>query len=271
MSETKMIPFNEIRLDGGTQCRECIDQDVVKQYKSEMLSNDKFPPIQTVFDGYVHWLWDGFHRYHAIKSIGVTQVEVECRSGTQEDAQDLALSANGKHGLSRTNADKRKAVETALSMARHANKSDREVAKLCNVSQPFVGSMRNPKVKRQQAKNVARHYESKASKGEESEIQFHPDSPEGADEKPDPNVDYGPSEDELRANEMSMIADQKILTDMLESDDKLAMAFEEIKRLNYLVAQTQIRIGNLMTEKNEAIRDAKRAQASLDRMWKVKT
>ena len=83
-------------------------------------------------------------------------------------------------------------------------------------------------------------------------------------------MDYGPSEDELRANEMSMIADQKILTDMLESDDKLAMAFEEIQRLNYLVAQTQIRIGNLMTEKNEAIRDAKRAQASLDRMWKAK-
>lgn len=260
MSETKMIPFSEIRLDGGTQCRECIDQDVVKQYKSEMLGNDEFPPLQTVFDGVVHWLWDGFHRYHAIRSIGVTKVEVECRSGTQQDAQDLALSANGKHGLSRTNADKRKAVEAALAMPRHADKSDHAIAQLCDVSKPFVGSIRNPHVKQKQAKNLAKHAEKQDKANDELVINYGFEAGE-ADTPPRLTQDYGPSDEELKANELSKEADVLSMNKLLEADDALATSHAEVTRLNYLVAQLQVRIAALMRERNFAIGMVKEFQA----------
>ena len=57
---------------------------------------------------------------------------------------------------------------------------------------------------------------------------------------------------------------------LLESDDALATAHEEIKRLNLRVAQLETRLSSLMTEKNEAIKDAKRAQAQLDKIRKAK-
>ena len=56
---------------------------------------------------------------------------------------------------------------------------------------------------------------------------------------------------------------------MLEADDALATAHAEIKRLNFLNAQMEVRISALMTEKNEAIKDAKRAQAQLDKIRKA--
>ena len=56
---------------------------------------------------------------------------------------------------------------------------------------------------------------------------------------------------------------------MLEADDALATAYEEIKRLTFLNAQMEIRIAALMTEKNEAIKDAKRAQAQYDKIKKA--
>lgn len=98
---------------------------------------------------------------------------------------------------------------------------------------------------------------------------FQPDA-NLKDTPPNLMEDYGPTEDELRANEITIRANEKIITDMLESDDKLALAYQEIQRLNYLIAQKEIRIGNLMTERNEAVKDAKRAQASLDKMWKAR-
>ena len=264
----KMMKFSEIRIDGGTQMRSELDQGRVKEYADKMREGEVFDPILTVYDGTTHWLVDGFHRYFAAQECGFKDISVTYKPGSLEDAQDMSLGVNGKHGLSRTNADKRKAVETALSMARHAGKSDREIAKLCEVSVPFVGAVRNPEVKKQQAKNVAKHF-GKNPTDQMGVIKLHPDL-DLTDAPPSLTQDYGPSEDELRANEMTIRANEKIITDMLESDDKLGFAYKEIERLNALIAQKEIRIGALMTEKNEAIKDAKRAQAQLDKIYKAK-
>jgi hypothetical protein len=81
--------------------------------------------------------------------------------------------------------------------------------------------------------------------------------------------DYGPDEQELKANELAEQADREVFNKMLEADDALATAYEEIKRLTFLNAQMEIRIAALMTEKNEAIKDAKRAQAQYDKIKKA--
>lgn len=265
----KVLKFSQIRIDGGTQMRVSINQDKVAEYAEKMREEEKFPPIKATFDGTVYWLYNGFHRYFAAQSAGATTIEVEYKPGTMEDAQDLALSANHDNGLPRSNEDKRKSVETAISMERHANKSDREIAKLCKVSVPFVGSIRRPDVKDKQQKNretsAKNQVEKQTTEKTESVIGLHPD----ADPKPSLTQDYGPDEQELKANELAEQADREVFNKMLEADDALATAYEEIKRLTFLNAQMEIRIAALMTEKNEAIKDAKRAQAQLDKIKKA--
>ena len=58
------------------------------------------------------------------------------------DALRLALRENATHGQRRTNADKRKAVETALMDEEWGAKSDREIAGLCAVSHMTVNRVR---------------------------------------------------------------------------------------------------------------------------------
>jgi hypothetical protein len=257
----KILKFSQIRIDGGTQMRVSINQEKVAEYAEKMREEEKFPPIKATFDGTVYWLYNGFHRYFAAQASGATTIEVEYKPGTMEDAQDLALSANHDNGLPRTNEDKRKSVETALSMERHAKKSDREIAKLCKVSFSFVGAVRRPDVKEKQQKNRDAHAKSKLEKqttgNSKGVVELHPD----ADPTPSLTQDYGPDEQELKANELAHQADLEALNKMLESDDALATAHAEVKRLNHLVSQLQVRISVLMREKNAAIDMVKEYQA----------
>lgn len=254
----KVLKLSQIRIDGGTQMRVSINQDKVSEYAEKMREDAVFPPIKVMFDGTVYWLYDGFHRYFAAQSAGFNAIQAEYKPGTMEDAQDLALGANDDHGLPRSNEDKRKAVETALEMYRHADKSDREIAKLCKVSHTLVASVRNPEIRKQQAKNYVKHLEKIAEEGGNN-------STDGNNSTPDPKVeltqDYGPDEDELKANELAQQADMETLNKLLESDDALATAHAEVTRLNHLVSQLQVRISVLMREKNAAIDMVKEYQA----------
>lgn len=265
---TRMVKLEAVRLDGGTQFRDQIDQNTVKQYADCMRDGANFPPIQCTFDGVNYWIWDGFHRYFASQAVGFKEIAVEYKPGTQEDAQDLALSANGKHGLPRNNATKRKQVETALSMERHANKSDREIAKLCDVSHTFVAGIRNPEIKERQAKNVAKHFEKKATPDDESGVKLHPPIESPVDPTPPLTQDYGPDANELKAMELAEQADREMLAKMLESDDALATAHAEIKRLNFLNAQMEVRIASLMGEKNAAVKMVKDLEKQLKKAKK---
>ena len=77
-------------------------------------SGAKPAACHAVFDGTDYWLADGFHRFWAAKEAGLTEIYEEIHPGTLRDAILFSLSANSKHGLRRTNADKRKAVQTLL-------------------------------------------------------------------------------------------------------------------------------------------------------------
>ena len=69
--------------------------------------------------------------------------------------------------------------------------------------------------------------------------------------------------------ELAEQADREAFQKLLDSNGDLDTAYAEIKRLNFLNAQQEVRIAALMMEKNEAIKDAKRAQAQLDRIRKA--
>lgn len=242
------IKITEIRIDGGTQGRDVIDQEVVRQYVEAMRIGDKFPPLQTVYDGTCHWLVDGFHRYFAAMQLGMKEVGVDYQSGTQLEAQVLSFGVNSEHGLQRTKATKRKIVESALVHPMTKTLSNYEIAKICRVSQSFVASIRSPEVKAKQEESKQRHIVKKAQ--------------EIADTS-QTSSDVGPDPEEIRATEIAVAADMEAMQKLLASDDALATAHEEIKRLNHLNGQLEMRLKGLMNEKNEAIKMVKKLQKDI--------
>lgn len=141
-AEKTTLPLSRIRIDGGTQSRSSVYQNVVDDYASAIEDGSKFPPVVVFFDGENYWLADGFHRHSAYSNLGIDYVDAEIRQGTRRDAILHSVGANAVHGLRRTNEDKRRAVMTLLGDEEWARWSDNQIAKQCGVSQPFVGALR---------------------------------------------------------------------------------------------------------------------------------
>ncbi len=137
------IELNRLRLDGGTQMRARLDDNTVREYAAAMSSGwGQFPPIIVYYDGADHWLGDGFHRVAAARDAGITTAPADIRAGHRRDAILHAAGANASHGLRRSQADKRRSVETLLRDDEWRDWSDREIARKCNVSADLVGAVR---------------------------------------------------------------------------------------------------------------------------------
>ena len=137
---TKMIKLEELRLDGDTQPRICIDQEVVADYAESMDAGKEFPPVEVYHDGAAYWLVDGFHRYHAALKLKRTEIAAVIKTGMQADARWASLGMNQGHGLRRTNGDKKNAVIRALKQK--AELSDHAIAEHIGVSDRMVATYR---------------------------------------------------------------------------------------------------------------------------------
>jgi len=255
------LDINKIRIDGGTQCRVVIDQPTVYTYLEAMKEDARFPVLEAVFDGATYWLTDGFHRYHAYKLLGVKEVQVHFVPGTLRDAQIAALKANSTHGKPLTNEDKRNKVKMALEIEGVDKLQDVEIANMCGVSKPFVGAIRRPEVKEKQKQNIEKHFAEKGNKNETSSNLITGDNKVASS-----NDGVAPDEEEMKATELAIQADQEAMYKLLESDDALATAHEEIKRLNLRNAQLETRLHGLMNERNEAVKMVKDLQKQLDKL-----
>ena len=136
------LAVNRLTFDFDVQCRESIQTGIVAEYKESMLAKAQFPPLVIFYDGKIYWVADGFHRGQAYKEAGAVTCPCDVRQGTKRDAILYAVGANTGHGLRRSNADKRRAVETLLKDAEWSKWSDREVAKKAGVGHSFVSLMR---------------------------------------------------------------------------------------------------------------------------------
>lgn len=142
-AQAQRVATVHIRLDGGTQPRAGIDQAVVDDYHSDMQAGAQFPPVELVYDGTNYWLWDGFHRFHALRKDGDRLIAANVRQGTRRDAVLLSVGANATHGFRRTNEDKRRSVLALLHDDEWRQWSDREIARRCAVSNQFVSNVRS--------------------------------------------------------------------------------------------------------------------------------
>ena len=267
------VNINLIRLDGGTQCRTVIDQSTVYTYLERIKEGEEFPLMETIFDGKTYWLVDGFHRYHAFKLADVQEIEINSKQGTLQDAQIEALKANSKHGKQLTNDDKRNKVEMALKIEGFEKKSNYEIAKICELSASFVASVRNPEAKKKQDEAKLKYAKECAKKFEDSsptitEVETNTDLIR-SEIASQPDSGIAPDDEEMKATELAMQADQETMYKMLEADDALAELYEENKKLNLSNAQLQVRIHGLMNEKNEAVKMIKDLQKQIDRHRKM--
>ena len=139
----KTLPMDVIRIDGGTQSRSRIHEDMVADYALKMSEGDVFPPGVAFFDGKEYWLADGFHRYHALRSNKKASMVCRIVNGTVRDAILYSYGANGMHGMQMTNEDKRRIVLEMLNDFEWGSWSDREIARKCHVSHVFVSKLRN--------------------------------------------------------------------------------------------------------------------------------
>ncbi|WP_422928568.1 ParB N-terminal domain-containing protein [Singulisphaera sp. PoT] len=135
------LAIDRIRVDGGTQPRAEMNDEVVTEYVDAAIEG-RLPPVTVFYDGSDYWLADGFHRLEAWKRAGFHEVDAQVFQGDRREAVLYSVGANADHGLRRTNEDKRRAVWTLLRDEEWCKLTDSEIAKRCAVSHPFVGKLR---------------------------------------------------------------------------------------------------------------------------------
>ncbi len=138
----RTLQIAKIRLDGNTQPRVELEESLIAEYQDAYKAGVVMPPLEVMFDGASHWLWDGFHRRWGADRAGVDKLPCNVTNGTREDAQWASYSANKAHGLRRTNADKQKAVKAALQHPSGPTMSDSQIAEHCGVDQKTVWKYR---------------------------------------------------------------------------------------------------------------------------------
>lgn len=273
----KKLNIKAIRIDGGTQSRVEINGEAVSEYAEALSAGASFPPVVTFFDGVDHWLADGFHRFHAFNKLGIVSIDADVRTGTQRDAVLYSWGANDKHGLPRSNADKRHIVTVILKDEQGRQWSDNKIAKDFGFSHPFVGNVRRSLETVSSEKSAERTYTTKhgttavmntASIGKAQLPKLTPEQIERSAVRIETEMNRekraqiaelqseltdAPDAAEMASLAMAEQADREAIEKLLDSDDKLATAYAEIKRLNAELAQMRISRDGYMGKCNEAI------------------
>lgn len=105
-----------IRIDGGTQSRETIDQQYVADLAEVIKSGTRLPAIEVYGDGTDVWCADGYHRLKAHLAAGKRTIRCNVHKGTLADAIWASCAANKEHGLRRTHGDLAKAIKMAVEL-----------------------------------------------------------------------------------------------------------------------------------------------------------
>lgn len=140
-TEERKVAIAAISFDESLQVRANQNPRVVAEYAELMKEGERFPPVQLFRENDQLFIGDGWHRLLAARLLGYTSFPAIINIGGRKAALKFALSANSCHGLPRTNEDKLRAL--AMASAEYLNLSNRELARICAVSEAFVRSQRD--------------------------------------------------------------------------------------------------------------------------------
>ena len=258
----KKLNLLTIKIDGGTQARVSLNQDVVKEYAESMREGDVFPPITVFFDGSDYWLADGFHRYFATKANALTSIDAEVKNGTLDDATLFAFSANGKRGLSMTFEDNRNIIYAMLRHPEWSKWTNTAIAKHIGVSSMTVGRVKATMEKKDDEPTVKKFID---KSGNEATVDTSKLKTKQKIQKPD--VSTAPTELEQKVSELSDQVNELGDTVNILSDennllrDKIAIGqwnASEIEKIDIeeTVANLRERVRILEID-NKALRDSR--------------
>jgi hypothetical protein len=143
LATVTQLRIEDIRTDGDTQSRIEKNLEHLENLKDVLIDGGEFDdPILVYFDGEFYWLVDGFHRLEATILSGRAFIDAIVESGDRTKAIEDSCGVNAKHGLPRTNADKRNSVNRLIALPHWQQRSNREVARKCGVTHTFVNKIR---------------------------------------------------------------------------------------------------------------------------------
>jgi len=141
VTSVKDVAIDSLRTE-NLQIRVEMQDECIEDYAAAYRERpEEMPPVVVFYDfmGDAYYLADGFHRVEAAKRAECTKIKAEVHEGTYKAALKYALGANAKHGLRRTNADKRNAMEIAWRNREKLFGKEkpfaRQLAEICGVSE----------------------------------------------------------------------------------------------------------------------------------------
>ena len=139
------LRIDQIQILDELQSRASTDWKHVDELVELLQSGGQFKEPPVVFrqgpDGDEYFLADGFHRVHAYLKAGIETAMFDVRAGGSTAfrlAKLWSIQSNITHGLKRSNADKRRAVEMLLADEEWSSNSDRWIAETAGVSHTTV-------------------------------------------------------------------------------------------------------------------------------------
>lgn len=142
--KAELVDMDDIDIKASPQIRVCDSESTIKDYWDAIVDGDKFPPIDLFWieEKTVFIVADGHQRYWAHDRNNEKQIVAYVHEGGEREALLFALGANKQHGLRRTDADKRRAVEIVLKDVEWMAWTDRRIAEKLSVSNHFVAKVR---------------------------------------------------------------------------------------------------------------------------------
>lgn len=143
------LRIDQIQILDELQSRASTDWKHVDELVELLQSGGQFKDHPVVFRqgpyGDEYFLADGFHRVHAYKKAGIESAMFDVRAGGSAAfrlAKLWSIQSNITHGLRRSNADKRRAVEMLLADEEWSAKSDRWIAETAGVHHVTVANIK---------------------------------------------------------------------------------------------------------------------------------
>lgn len=146
--KTETLSIDLLVTDADTQSRVAISEDTVEEYAEKIADAKSWPlsELDVFHDGSRYMVADGFHRTLAAHKAKRASVPCRIHKGTAKDARIFGMTANDRHGLRMSRADKRHCVEWLLDNG--GKLAQTEIAKKAGVSRrtvQFVISARKEK------------------------------------------------------------------------------------------------------------------------------
>ncbi len=159
----KTLSLKLIRTDGGTQQRP-IDDDILKRYMGLMKDGFEFPPVSVILDGKDYWLWDGFHRYHALRKLGKTSINASVEKGERREAIWFSFQANQKHGFPRQPGTvKEMLLKKIFPDPEWGKLTDNAIAQWVGVTRRYVSKIRKQQSTKREQSSHSRQGQSRSA------------------------------------------------------------------------------------------------------------